>query len=400
MTSDKPSTQPAEQNSNPGEVHHINQQQLQKLASDIEIWALELGFGQASIIIPDLSLEHRLLKKWLDKGYHGQMHYLANHSELRRKPLDLVPHSCRIISVRMDYSPPAKNSIDILRDRDKAYIARYTLGRDYHKTVKKRLNKLAERIAQETAQLGYRAFVDSAPIMERAIAEQAGLGWSGKHTLLINRKAGSYFFLAELFIDIPLPTSEKKVMNNCGRCTACLDICPTQAFVGANILDARRCISYLTIESKEAIPVELRSKIGNRIFGCDDCQLICPWNKFAQHSPEDDFKPRHHLDDISLLELFDWDEATFLKNTEGSAIRRTGHRGWLRNIAVALGNSNGGTEVQQALEEKLLDCHPLVGEHIQWALTQLAGDHNKTRTEQLLVSSASDRKQALQLKRL
>lgn len=379
--------------------HPFTQTQLSELATDINVWALELGFAQASIIVPELSKEHHQMQQWLENNYHGQMAYLANNAQLRKNPLQIVPGSCRIISLRMDYNPPAKNAIEVLRDKDKAYIARYTLGRDYHKTVKKRLTQLARRIEKETLQLGFRAFVDSAPIMERAIAEQAGLGWSGKHTLLINRKAGSYFFLAELFIDIPLPTNEKMVMNNCGRCTACLDICPTQAFVDANILDARRCISYLTIESKEAIPVELRSKIGNRIFGCDDCQLICPWNKFAKHSSEDDFKPRHQLDDISLLTLFNWDEASFLKNTEGSAIRRTGYTGWQRNLAVALGNSNGGVEIVRALELKKLTSNALVSEHIDWALTQLALRNTAhDLIKPLSISNAADREQALTIK--
>jgi len=380
----------------PSQPDHFSPEQLSQLANDIDIWARELGFNQTSIIVPDLSKDIERMKQWLDRGYHGKMDYLANNLDLRENPLAIVPGSTRVISVRMDYTPPAKNAIDVLRDKSKAYIARYTLGRDYHKTLRKRLTQLAKRIERHTEQLGYRAFVDSAPIMERAIAEQAGLGWTGKHTLLINRKAGSHFFLAELFIDLPLPTSEKKVMNNCGKCTACLDICPTQAFVDENILDARRCISYLTIESKEAIPIELRSKIGNRIFGCDDCQLICPWNKFAKHSSEDDFKPRHNLDDISLLELFNWDEKAFLKNTEGSAIRRTGFIGWQRNIAVALGNSRGSVEIKAALERKLHDSNPLVAEHIQWALEQL--EHKDIRSErgsQLLITDAADRTQAL-----
>ncbi|MCJ8339243.1 MAG: tRNA epoxyqueuosine(34) reductase QueG [Pseudomonadales bacterium] len=355
----------------------LRQCQLQELADNIDLWAKELGFQQSSILIPDLSTEHPLLEQWLERGYHGDMQYLANNLDLRREPLKLVPGSCRIISVRMDYQPPATDSIKVLRDKDKAYIARYTLGRDYHKTLRKRLTTLGKRIQQHSSALGYRAFVDSAPIMERAIAEQAGLGWSGKHTLLINREAGSYFFLAELFIDLPLPTTEKRLKNHCGKCTACLDICPTNAFVDANILDARRCISYLTIESKDAIPLELRAMLGNRIFGCDDCQLICPWNKFAKFSPEDDFKPRHNLDDISLLELFNWDEKTFLKKTEGSAIRRTGFDGWQRNIAVALGNSHGGAEVEAALSAKLSSCSPLVAEHISWALQQL--EHKSQR---------------------
>ncbi len=350
----------------------LSNEQLTTLAASIDIWAKQLGFQQSSIIIPELDQEQALMQQWIDRGYHGEMSYLANNAELRHKPLTMVPGSTRIISLRMDYNPPAKSALSVLKDKDKAYISRYTLGRDYHKTIRKRLTKLAKIIEQETAALGYRAFVDSAPIMERAIAEQAGLGWTGKHTLLINRKAGSYFFLAELFIDIPLPTSEHRQKNHCGKCTACLDICPTQAFVGANILDARRCISYLTIESKSAIPVELRPKIGNRIFGCDDCQLICPWNRFSKITQEEDFNPRHRLDDISLLELFNWDEATFLKMTEGSAIRRTGYIGWQRNIAVALGNSKGGKEIEQALKEKLKQCDSLVAEHIEWALEQLS----------------------------
>ncbi|EPJ52695.1 MAG: iron-sulfur cluster-binding protein [Osedax symbiont Rs2] len=349
----------------------MNQSQLQEMADNIDLWAKQLGFQQSSILIPSLDSENALMQQWLDRGYHGQMQYLANNLDLRKDPLKLVPGSCRIISLRMDYQPPAKDSIKILKDRDKAYIARYTLGRDYHKTVRKRLTNLGKRIQEQCDNLGFRAFVDSAPIMERAIAEQAGLGWSGKHTLLINREAGSYFFLAELFIDLPLPTTEKKLKNHCGKCTACLDICPTKAFVDANILDARRCISYLTIESKDAIPLELRPMLGNRIFGCDDCQLICPWNRFAKFSPEDDFKPRHNLDDISLLELFNWDESAFLKKTEGSAIRRTGFDGWQRNIAVALGNSRGGVAVESALTIKLNNCSPLVAEHINWALLQL-----------------------------
>lgn len=350
----------------------LTTQQLNQLALSIDEWANSLGFQQTSIIIPELDKEQALMQKWLARGYHGEMQYLENNAHLRHKPLTMVPGSTRIISLRMDYNPPAKSALDILKNKDKAYISRYTLGRDYHKTIKKRLTKLAKLIEQETAQLGYRAFVDSAPIMERAIAEQAGLGWTGKHTLLINRKAGSYFFLAELFIDIPLPTTEQTQKNHCGSCTACLDICPTKAFVDANILDARRCISYLTIESKSAIPEELRPMIGNRIFGCDDCQLVCPWNRFSKLTTEDDFKPRHHLDDISLLELFNWDEATFLKMTEGSAIRRTGYTGWLRNIAVALGNSNGGPAVENALKSKLNDCDELVAEHIHWALQALS----------------------------
>jgi epoxyqueuosine reductase len=271
----------------------------------------------------------------------------------------------------MDYTPPAASSIDILKDPSKAYIARYTLGRDYHKLMRKRLSQLGDKIQHVVSHLGYRAFVDSAPILERPIAQQAGLGWTGKHTLIINRKAGSWFFLGELLINIPLPTDNAEEKQHCGSCTACLDICPTKAFPKPYVLDATRCISYLTIEKKGSIPEELRPLMGNRIFGCDDCQLVCPWNRFAKLTTEDDFHPRHQLDNVTLVSLFNWDEKTFLKRTEGSAIRRTGYDGWLRNIAVALGNSHGGDDIIAALEAKRPLCSAMVVEHIDWAINRL-----------------------------
>jgi epoxyqueuosine reductase len=282
----------------------------------------------------------------------------------------------------MDYLPPDTQTLKILKQPDKAYIARYTLGRDYHKTLRKRLTRLGQRIEEACDSLGYRAFVDSAPVLERPLARDAGIGWQGKHTLILNREAGSWFLLGELFIDLPLPVDAPYDEEHCGRCTACLDVCPTQAFPAPHVLDARRCISYLTIEYRGSIDPQLRPLMGNRIFGCDDCQLICPWNRFASHSQETDFKPRHQLDDIDLVELFGWDEAQFLQKTEGSAIRRTGYEGWLRNLAIALGNSHGGPRVLAALQARLSYPSALVQEHVSWALNRLqqgpesvAGDH-------------------------
>ena len=349
----------------------LTQEQLQQLSHDIHEWARELGFQQCGIVDPQLDHDYAQLQDWLELGHQGEMSYLENHGDKRRNPYGLVEGSCRIISVRMDYTPPAASSIDILKDPSKAYIARYTLGRDYHKLMRKRLSQLGEKIQHVVSHLGYRAFVDSAPILERPIAQQAGLGWTGKHTLIINRKAGSWFFLGELLINIPLPTDNAEEKQHCGSCTACLDICPTKAFPKPYVLDATRCISYLTIEKKGSIPEELRPLMGNRIFGCDDCQLVCPWNRFAKLTTEDDFHPRHQLDNVTLVSLFNWDEKTFLKRTEGSAIRRTGYDGWLRNIAVALGNSHGGDDIIAALEAKRPLCSAMVVEHIDWAINRL-----------------------------
>ena len=344
---------------------------LATLASELKQQALALGFQQCGITQPDMNSQGPGLKAWLENGYQGEMDYLSNYFDKRLNPAELVPGTERIICVRMDYLPPDTSPEASLEQSDQAYIARYTLGRDYHKLMRKRLTQLGKWLEQKVDTLGYRAFVDSAPVLERPLAREAGLGWIGKHSLLINREAGSLFFLGELFIDLPLPVDPPYQEEHCGQCTACLDVCPTQAFVAPYVLDARRCISYLTIELKGSIPVELRPLMGNRIFGCDDCQLICPWNRFSQHTEETDFHPRQKLDNSTLLELFQWDEETFLKRTEGSAIRRTGHIGWLRNIAVALGNSIGGKEVEAALEEKLTHPSEIVQEHAQWALTQL-----------------------------
>ena len=310
------------------------------LAADIKRWARELGFADAGIADTDLSGDKEHLARYLAAGHHGQMAWLADRAGMRMHPDELHPGTIRVISVRMDYAQPdVGQSWSIVHDDRLGYISRYALGRDYHKLMRRRLQKLANRIGDTVGEFGYRAFCDSAPVMEKSLAQKAGLGWRGKHTLTLSREGGSYFFLGELFTDLPLPV-DQPVNDYCGTCTRCIDVCPTGAIVGPYRLDAKRCISYLTIELKGSIPEELRAPMGNRIFGCDDCQLICPWNKFARATTEADFAPRHHLDGSKLTELFAWDEATFLEKTEGMAIRRTGYEGWLRNIAVALGNAS------------------------------------------------------------
>jgi epoxyqueuosine reductase len=337
------------------------------LAQSIKQWGNELGFQQVGISDTELTEAETFLQHWLAQGYQGDMAWMAKHGTKRTRPNQLVPGTQRIISVRMDYFPKAKDMDQVLDDPTAAFISRYALGRDYHKVLRQRLQKLADKITNSVGNFGYRAFVDSAPVMEKALAEKAGLGWIGKHTNLINREAGSWFFLGELYTDLPLPVDEP-VTEHCGDCTACLDVCPTQAIVAPYQLDARRCISYLTIELVGSIPEALRPMIGNRIYGCDDCQQCCPWNRFAQFSQEKDFSPRHRLDSATLLRLFSWSEEEFLKHTEGSAIKRIGHECWLRNIAVALGNAPASTEIQQALEAKLNHPSALVREHVQWAL--------------------------------
>ena len=345
-------------------------QQYRELALAIGEWARDLGFQQLGISGVDLGEHPAYLDRWLASGYHGDMHYMEKHGSKRSHPDQLIPGTLRVLSLRMDYLSGDTQALEVLDNPDKAYISRYTLGRDYHKLIRKRLAKLAARI-EEAAGGHYRAFVDSAPVLERAIAEQAGLGWIAKNTMLINSKAGSWFFLGEIYTDLPLPVDQAQQEKHCGSCTACLDICPTDAFVGPFQLDARRCISYLTIEHPGSIDEELRPLMGNRIFGCDDCQLVCPWNKFAEHSPEPDFQVRHQLDDADLVELFLWDEETWLSRTEGSAIRRIGFERWLRNLAVALGNSRGGDRVKQALESRRDSPSGLVREHVEWALNRL-----------------------------
>ncbi|MDE1894464.1 MAG: tRNA epoxyqueuosine(34) reductase QueG [Pseudomonadota bacterium] len=338
------------------------------LAADIKRWAAELGFAETGISSTDLAEDELHLQRWLERGHHGEMEYMARHGTRRSRPAELEPGTRRIISVRMDYIPPGTaNAWGVLDDGEAGYVARYALGRDYHKLMRNRLQKLAERIHGAVGDFGYRAYVDSAPVLEKALARNAGLGWIGKHTLLINRRAGSYFFLGELFTDLPLPV-DPPASAHCGSCSRCIEICPTRAIVGPYQLDAKRCISYLTIELKGSIPEALRGPMGNRIFGCDDCQLVCPWNKFAQETAEPDFAPRHSLDGARLVELFGWSEAEFLQRTEGMAIRRTGYEGWLRNIAVALGNAPPSETAVAALAARAEHPSAVVREHVAWAL--------------------------------
>ncbi len=341
-----------------------------ELAQAVRDLAEELGFQQVGISEPDLRQHERWLDAWLAAGYQGEMQWMAAHGSKRTNPAELVPGTSRVISVRMDYLPGDTQMARRLAQPELAYVSRYALGRDYHKLMRRRLQQLAERIQALIGPFGYRAFVDSAPVMERALAVQAGLGWFGKNTMLINRKAGSYFFLGELFTDLPLPTDAPYSAEHCGSCSACLDRCPTNAFVEPQVLDARRCISYLTIELKGAIPEELRPLMGNRVFGCDDCQLVCPWNRFARQTQETDFAPRHRLDQSELVTLFRWDEAEFLRYTEGSPIRRIGHERWLRNLAVGLGNATTSIPVIEALRERLDHPSDLVREHVRWALAR------------------------------
>ena len=340
---------------------------LAQLAQSIKDWGRELGFQQVGITDVDLGEHEAHLQRWLDAGYQGEMDYMAAHGSKRSHPDELVPGTLRVVSLRMDYLPGDTRMAERLAMPETAYVSRYALGRDYHKLVRKRLQQLAERIQAVIGPFGHRAFVDSAPVLEKAIAEKAGLGWIGKNTLVLNRKAGSWFFLGELFVDIPLPIDAPHASEHCGRCTACMDICPTAAFAGPYVLDARRCISYLTIELKGSIPEELRAPIGNRVFGCDDCQIVCPWNSFARPTEQGAFQPRHGLDSGGLVELFLWTEAEFLSRTEGSPLRRAGYERWLRNLAVALGNAPSTPEVLAALESRRDDPSPLVREHVAWA---------------------------------
>ncbi|CBL44081.1 4Fe-4S ferredoxin, iron-sulfur binding protein [gamma proteobacterium HdN1] len=343
--------------------------QLQRLVAQLHEWARELGFQALGITDTQLDLPADRLGAFLEQGRHGSMQWLENHQEKRRHPALLELGTFRVISVRMDYWTDSDAKAN-LQNQERAYISRYALGRDYHKMMRRRLAQLADKLRAEveSSTLG-RAFVDSAPVMEKPLAEKAGIGWQGKHTLIINKKAGSYFFLGEIYTDIPLPI-DTPASNHCGTCTACITACPTAAIVAPYELDARRCITYQTIENKGAIDLELRPMMGNRVFGCDDCQLVCPWNKFAQFSENDDFKPRHSLDQSSLAELFLWSENDFLDRTQGSAIRRAGYEGWLRNIAVGLGNGPFTPTVIQALEQRR-GFSALLDEHIDWALKRL-----------------------------
>ncbi len=345
--------------------HTLN---LQQLAQHIKQWGLSLGFQQVGICDTNLTPEEPRLQAWLDKQYHGEMAWMKRHGMLRARPHELLPGTLRVISVRMNYLPANAHFASTLKNPQLGYISRYALGRDYHKLLRNRLKKLGELIRRYCDAVNFRPFVDSAPIMERPLAAKAGIGWVGKHSLLLNKEAGSWFFLGELLINIPLPVDEP-VQEQCGRCVACITICPTGAIVAPYILDARRCISYLTIELAGVIPEELRPLIGNRIYGCDDCQLICPWNRFAQLNNEKDFNPRAALHAPELLKLFLWDENTFLTLTAGSAIRRIGYLRWLRNAAVALGNAPYQDAIVLALHSRK-GYDPMVDIHIEWAIGQ------------------------------
>lgn len=346
---------------------------LQALAEDIRRWGRELGFQQVGISGTDLGEHPAHLEKWLEAGHHADMEWLREPK--RVDPAALKPGTRRVISLRMDYLPAEPRIHQILQDGSRAYIARYALGRDYHKIIRPRLQRLADRIEAEIGPFGYRAFVDSAPVLEKALASQAGLGWMGKHTVIINRRAGSYFFLGELFTDLPLPV-DVPVSNHCGSCQACIDICPTKAIVAPYVLDAGKCISYLTIEYRGVIPVELRRPIGNRIFGCDDCQLVCPWNRYAQASQEPGFTPRHAFDGPPLLDLWDWDEATWLEQTAGMPLRRMNYTSWVRNLSIALGNAPASTEMLTALTTRFSaletagQLDEVLREHLLWAMAE------------------------------
>jgi epoxyqueuosine reductase len=339
------------------------------LALSIKAWGRELGFQEVGITGTDLASAETRLADWLARGWHGDMDYMARHGTRRSRPADLVPGTLRVIACRMNYAAQPVDGWAELADGQRAYVAKYARGRDYHKVLRVRLQKLADRVAEEVGEFGYRVFTDSAPVMEVELAANAGLGWRGKHTLLLSREAGSYFFLGEIYTDLALPV-DAPAANHCGTCAKCIEVCPTQAIRGPYSLDARRCISYLTIELKGSIPVELRPLIGNRVYGCDDCQLVCPWNSFAQVTAEPDFAVRNGLDAASLVELFGWSEAEFDTRMAGSAIRRIGYERWLRNLAVGMGNAPTSPDVISAL--RLRADHPsaLVREHVAWALEQ------------------------------
>jgi epoxyqueuosine reductase len=342
---------------------------LAPLAATIKAWGRELGFQAIGIADVDLGAAEAGLAQWLARGFHGEMDYMARHGATRARPAALVPGTVRVISARIDYRPDAAASEPVLADGARAFVSRYALGRDYHKVLRGRLQQLADRIAAEIGEFGFRVFTDSAPVMEVELAAQAGLGWRGKHTLLLAREAGSFFFLGEIYTDLPLP-ADAPVSEHCGSCTKCIDACPTDAIVAPFRLDARRCISYLTIELKGSIPADLRPLLGNRVYGCDDCQLVCPWNKYAQVSREPDFRVRNGLDDVTLAELFGWTEAEFRARLAGSAIFRIGYERWSRNLAVGLGNAPSSAGVVAALRARADDPSPLVREHVAWALSR------------------------------
>jgi len=352
-------------------LHADTGRQLVRLAREVKRRGLELGFQQIGISDIDLGQAEQHLQAWLDKGFHGEMDYMVRHGHKRSRPALLQPGTVRVISARMDYLPqPMTDMQHSLQEPAQAYVSRYALGRDYHKLMRSRLQRLAHQVTDIIGAVGYRVFCDSAPVLEKALAEKAGLGWIGKHSNLINERHGSWFFLGEIYTDLPLPV-DSPATNHCGTCHACIDACPTQAIVAPYQVDARRCISYLTIELRGSIPVELRPLIGNRIYGCDDCQLVCPWNRFAHLSHEADFQPRQGLDRATLIELFRWDAKEFLRRTEGSPIRRIGHECWLRNVAVALGNSPPHPDITAVLKSRLSHSSSMVREHVEWALQKI-----------------------------
>jgi len=344
--------------------------ELNNFVKQMQTWGHELGFQQLGVSDTDLSAAEQKLHDWLACEYHGEMQWMASHGLKRSRP-DLLETGTRsIISVRMDYLPPeAADAEMVLNHPNLGYVSRYALGRDYHKVMRRKLKQLAQKMQQAVGEFGFRVFVDSAPVLEKPIAVKAGLGWIGKHSNLLNRDAGSWFFLGEIYTDLPLPETQP-VEEHCGSCTACIDVCPTKAIVAPYIVDARRCISYLTIELDGVIPVEFRKPMGNRIYGCDDCQLICPWNRFAQDSDENDYNVRHRLDSEYLLSLFQWSEQQFLDKMQGSAIRRIGYQRWQRNLAVALGNAPSSQAILDALNAKRELADDVVNVHIDWALAQ------------------------------
>ena len=348
---------------------------LEALKPAIRAWGRELGFGALGFAPVELGEAERGLMDWLAAGYHGDMDYMARHGATRARPAQLLPGTACVISARLDYWPAAADAQATLDTPTRAYVSRYALGRDYHKGVRRRLQRLGERMTATLGPFAFRAFADSAPVMEVELATNAALGWKGKHTLLLDRD-GSWFFLGELFVDLPF-APDPPVANHCGTCEACIEICPTRAILAPYRLDARRCISYLTIEHRGAIPPELRPLLGNRVYGCDDCQLVCPWNRFARIAASDEFRPANGLDGASLLELFAWDETEFLARLAGSAIRRIGHERWLRNLAVALGNAPADSAIVTALRARADHPSALVREHLQWALSQQARKHEQ-----------------------
>ncbi len=351
-----------------------------ELSKKIKTWGQELGFQQVGIA--DINLEdHKIaLQDWLDNGYYGDMNWITENTDKRLAPDKLVPGTLRVISVCMAYLPENAQFAKNLKDDQRAYISRYATGRDYHKVMRNRLKKLGEKISEQVPSAQWRPFVDSAPVLEHALAEKAGIGWTGKHSLTLNSHAGSLFFLGELFINLPLPT-DLPAEDQCGNCVACITVCPTKAIVAPYVVDGRRCISYLTIENKGDIPEEFRRAMGNRIYGCDDCQLICPWNRYAQLSKEPDFEVRHKLTQATLLSLFKWDEQTFLDNMQGSAIRRIGYQAWQRNISIALGNAQFSETILQALRQKLSEASEMVQRHIEWAINEQLQKQAKIEAE-------------------